>query len=600
MEFMGIKYLSDSNSIRRFDPVELPPLTVLTGVNGSGKTHLLKAIASGSVQIGNIPIHDINYYSYTDFLYKEQPNLNSQQIDQARQNAWKTFCGVGNSKINWKSQLHSIWNSTIAKGGPSLSQELEIHFQKGRSVWDVYASIEGVSPRLKSAVDGYITTVKEQVFNNPNFRKIQHYVGVKKALQKRRGPLHDIDEEQFSRDFVPSSQVDSPIATSLGVIFTRYRVNQFLWAHRYWDRGGESTSREELFLQYEESHEKPWNLINEILHQIHEFSGEEAVFNFSISVPDDVNLSIESWQGYSYQPTLIDNVSGGAREFQQLSSGEQVLLALAISIYEARDDFVLPRLLLLDEVDASLHPSMTKALLETLDRVFVARGTRVILATHSPSTVALAPDRSVHVVRKGAVKRKIEGVENKKALELVTEGYATLTSGLAIFNEIAESEICVISEGRNTNILRRALNVFGQTDVGVVTGMEAVTGKDQLRTLFQIFSAAPMSKPILFVWDPDVSNSLVESGNVFKLILPRNEENRISQKGIENLFPESLFEGFVTRAEDSRGSVKTSFDPKRKADFEAHVLSNSTETDFEKFSVLVEKLDEIRATYNGH
>ena len=46
-----------------------------------------------------------------------------------------------------------------------------------------------------------------------------------------------------------------------------------------------------------------------------------------------------------------------------------------------------PQLMLLDEVDALLHPSMISALVTALRNHFAERSTRVIMATHSVTTV---------------------------------------------------------------------------------------------------------------------------------------------------------------------------------------------------------------------
>jgi len=56
--------------------------------------------------------------------------------------------------------------------------------------------------------------------------------------------------------------------------------------------------------------------------------------------------------------------------------------------------------LLLDEVDASLHPSMIKNLLDVIEKIFLKNGCKVILATHSPTTVALAPEESIYEISK--------------------------------------------------------------------------------------------------------------------------------------------------------------------------------------------------------
>ena len=86
----------------------------------------------------------------------------------------------------------------------------------------------------------------------------------------------------------------------------------------------------------------------------------------------------------------------------ELSSGERTILAIAISLFSGTrmsEAIELPRLLLLDEADASLHPSMVQSLMQVIEDVFVRQyDVRVILSTHSPTTVALAPEGAVHIM----------------------------------------------------------------------------------------------------------------------------------------------------------------------------------------------------------
>jgi predicted ATPase len=51
---MKLIYKEDYKSITKFNDVELENFTVLTGVNGSGKSHLLEAIRDKKVHIENI------------------------------------------------------------------------------------------------------------------------------------------------------------------------------------------------------------------------------------------------------------------------------------------------------------------------------------------------------------------------------------------------------------------------------------------------------------------------------------------------------------------------------------------------------------------
>lgn len=115
--------------------------------------------------------------------------------------------------------------------------------------------------------------------------------------------------------------------------------------------------------------------------------------------------------------------------FNDLSSGEKVLMSFALCLYNASDKRQkkkFPKLLLLDEVDSPLHPSMVVSLLNTIQTVLVdGEGISVILTTHSPSTVALAPEDSLYKMNPtGPV---IEKCRKGEALSILTTGVPTLS-----------------------------------------------------------------------------------------------------------------------------------------------------------------------------
>jgi predicted ATPase len=44
-------YQKDHLSITQFNPIDIPDFTILTGINGAGKSHLLQAIENRSVLV---------------------------------------------------------------------------------------------------------------------------------------------------------------------------------------------------------------------------------------------------------------------------------------------------------------------------------------------------------------------------------------------------------------------------------------------------------------------------------------------------------------------------------------------------------------------
>jgi ABC-type cobalamin/Fe3+-siderophores transport system ATPase subunit len=123
----------------------------------------------------------------------------------------------------------------------------------------------------------------------------------------------------------------------------------------------------------------PWEVFNDFLRTV--LDGR-----YRIDAPTEETAAV-------YQGQLVrdDGLPVGPT---WLSSGEKVLMWLCLSMYAAHEGKVsnAPRLLLLDEPDASLHPRMVCKLFETLRIIRARLGSKIILTTHSPTTVALFDD----------------------------------------------------------------------------------------------------------------------------------------------------------------------------------------------------------------
>ena len=267
-------------------------------------------------------------------------------------------------------------------------------------------------------------------------------------------------------------------------------------------------------------------------------------------------------------------------------------MALVASIYKSSSDKIFPDVLLLDEVDASLHPTMIKNMLNTIEKIFLTRGVKIILVSHSPTTIALAPEESIFLMNKSGLNR-VEKKSKSEALSILTQGYATIDEGLKLFDEVAKNEITIITEGENSSFLEKMLELYKINDVEVIKGLESMSGKNQLSTLFEFFSKTNHSKKVLFVWDCDVKLKLNSENNTFPFVLPK-QDNFIAKKEIENMFPKDLLDDFCNKVEKSRGEKYTTFNKDRKKDFKNHILSRSKKEDFVNFSCLIDKLDEVR------
>ena len=155
----------------------------------------------------------------------------------------------------------------------------------------------------------------------------------------------------------------------------------------------------------------PWDVMNEIL--------RVAEFPYRVVSPLTKGL-LEP-----YDLKLIDQQTQQEVRPYDLSSGEKTLFALVVWLYNSQHHGKFPRLFLMDEPDAHLHPSMTRHFLNVIKEVLVDRfAVRVILSTHSPSTVALAPEGCIFEMSR--TKPRIRSSKSK------ADSIGLLTAGLVI------------------------------------------------------------------------------------------------------------------------------------------------------------------------
>lgn len=89
--------------ITTFDSIELNPLTILTGLNGSGKSHLLQSILNGSSTIDEYKPGDIRYFDYRNFNAENEKSTSDIEI-----NTVKTDLLQGLKELPRKNRIEDI------------------------------------------------------------------------------------------------------------------------------------------------------------------------------------------------------------------------------------------------------------------------------------------------------------------------------------------------------------------------------------------------------------------------------------------------------------------------------------------------------------
>lgn len=125
----------------------------------------------------------------------------------------------------------------------------------------------------------------------------------------------------------------------------------------------------DLITEYRTKHPPLWNTLREVLSVMCDAAGIDGLFDFEFSDPEDYTLHVGNHKQLSLKADVMNRTNGAQNELASLSSGEKILTALCLLSFNQRFGRHRPKLLLLDELDAVLYPSMAAAFMTTLKSV---------------------------------------------------------------------------------------------------------------------------------------------------------------------------------------------------------------------------------------
>lgn len=402
-------------SITGLAEIRLPKLVVLTGRNGSGKTHLLEAINEGSVRTTSAPNFqsDVLLFDWNSIIPKDTGVFHPSQHQTQRSNWFQQI------KAQQEQRFKQIQQQAISWGVPAeycstLTEIRSLDEEKLRDLLTDPARATTVYANLKNSLIQNAKSIFSQT--QRNIRDEQWKKAAPKMFQETPDVFLETSESKFfSNRKLLWGEVDA-FQQAFGRLFSTYRdlihLNDRLEKYPPKDDVDLKYLNQEQFV--DKHGEPPWDFVNRIL--------EVCNLDFRVEPPPLHEIS-------SYEPKLKKLSKGVEMRFQDLSSGEKVLMSFALCLYNASDERQekhFPKLLLLDEVDAPLHPSMVLSLLKTIQDVLVdGKGVSVILTTHSPSTVALAPEETLYEMNPSGP--LIEKITRSRALSILTSGVPTLS-----------------------------------------------------------------------------------------------------------------------------------------------------------------------------
>ncbi len=579
---MKLEFVSPHKSIESFDSIDLDDFSIFTGKNGSGKTQLLQAIKNGHVKFGSVKPEEIIYFDLSTFRTFDTKFKSGQ-------NRISFLTTVHNNFKNKALGIRSHYQSLTEVESNNLNEILE---DKNRTLLDINEKEVG-NEELWKKIKKY-QYVCQTFFTNKQFDDVTISI-----IKKSKNFIHDISDEEFQTNYVSVSSRNNLILTELGILFYDYQIAIYEEREHVRLRVNENTSTKEIEKIVQDKCNArfggipPWEAINNILESYSDM-------NHELIEPQKIGLSQFRVDPASF-PVVIKVKSTNAEIIpDDLSSGESVLFALALSVFKENISSSLPKVLLLDEIDATLHPSMIKNLLCVIEKIFVERGVKVILATHSPTTIALCRDKSIFVIDNDNNSQLIQKQSPENALDKLTNGFVTIEEGLNLLKMISDKEITIVTEGTNTKYIQKAIDLFANDNkdkIDVQLGAEDNLNNTILKTLFDFFTLAEHKAKVIFVFDPDCEEyrtKLHEKNNTYFYILLKNSQNTMTDGGIETLFDDKCFvdEDLFITTNAGRMVKKTMYD-RRKVRFRNNMIGKSNIENFGGFKPLFDYINTI-------
>ena len=588
-------------SIAALTTEDLPDFAVLIGRNGAGKTQLLDALKEGVATIPDIGVDGIELYNMGTF---QPPNSSradrrANQFAQDTADAYLLSPSGGQPSIETASAIFDevasdIERNTDAQARDDFERNLRDEIRQ-MPEFAVFAAQNRETPYKKSLFEQVLAPLNtgrqgSWSSNQSNNSFNGNRAAVLTAAMKLTGKLpHELTHDDIMR---ASHYEGDTLSNSVSEVFAAYKVDQYSSAHKRVET--ERVDFPELIAEYRATFPPPWNTLRQILSEMRDAAGDDGLFDFDFSDPDDHELSMGNYEQFSFTAVMTNRTSNAQYNLDSLSSGEKILMALCLVSFNQYLGRRRPKLLLLDELDALLHPSMVAALVRTLKTLFVSQGTKVLMTSHSPMTVAALDEADIfRVVRIGG-SVKVSRTTKSEAINELSEGLATVDVGLRIA-AYDGAKVTILTEGHNAKHLKRWAQLHFPEDVHIFEGLESYSSDSQLLTYGRLLGKMHTNTHFVIVWDcdaagkaEDLRQELPDATKVTPFAFKRRQENSIASNGIENNYDEKMLEAFsITKSRSDDGTLLgREFHKDRKTDFADHVLREGTPEDFTHFQDL--------------
>ena len=438
MDNISLKLTTRYKSLQEgFEWKDIPTFAVITGVNGVGKTQLLEVIKGRSERPDNRGI--------IPQIVREITSSNGPENLIFSENTTQrglTLNGLIEYVKRGEQRLVTLRNLDQQIG--AFQTHINNNQHQLSQITDKIAILQ-IESNIRSWRE-QIWNLREQKLNVNIYAYDEELKRIARELEKEVEELTEDEIRQFAIDnFESLTNVDE---------LTRFIANENMRYMRRVTYLSETHQREEEDMLV--AQERPFQTINRLFRQY----GFDY-FDMLNPFPHDGKLNGE---------IRFKGKGGEEVDYNSLSSGEQAIVQFVIWSYG--QDFRGNRLntMVLDEPDAHLHPSMCKMMVEIFSEMSAKQdvgggGIRIIITTHSPSTVAFTPEGALFVMQREADnKRVIIPTTTENAVEILSDGIFTFSRAMSNFTLLSSSpkQNLVFVEGKtDVKHFTRAMQVLG-------------------------------------------------------------------------------------------------------------------------------------------
>lgn len=401
----------------------IPQFAILTGVNGVGKTHLLSILKQqeeNGMQI-NIPIMATDDAENETALVLPSPQTRLQNISglisyyNDMDNRLTNISSWENYIKNWSNRISWI-NTRLKDDSLNESERRQLNHE-----------LRDLSNNIKS--------YQQMIINTTIFAYEEELKNISIKTGKTISNITEEDIRRYANPYFNNFSEIEDFENYIKQEHEEYKENLAIAASK--------TNVEEFKVLA--SQEKPYEIVNRLF----------LKYGFEYYKMLDPFPELKERNG---EIRFIGKQSE-VIEYSALSSGEQMIVKFIIMSLGRNIAGRRINTLVLDEPDAHLHPTMSKMMVDILYEISQPKENgggdiRVIITTHSSSTVAFAPEGSLFVLEKDMQNHKhIRETTSSEAIEILSDGILTYDKAIKQFS-------LAINSDKNTIIF-----VEGKTDI---------------------------------------------------------------------------------------------------------------------------------------